>query len=92
MDWFFPSGGGHPGSWKVRRARMLCARCEVQVECLRVALAEDREGIWAGTTEEQRRRLQHPDPQVRLAKLLAVGRESCTMGPWRVASVWGGVE
>ncbi len=43
----------------LRRARELCGRCSVRVECLEFALADPcLRGYWAGTTEGDRRELR----------------------------------
>lgn len=43
----------------VRRAQEFCSRCEVRAECLDYAMAHAVEdGIWAGTTPKDRRRLR----------------------------------
>lgn len=49
---FFPEKGG-----STREAKRICAQCEVRVECLEYALANDeRFGIWGGLSERERRR------------------------------------
>lgn len=56
---FFPErSGGSPG--EVARAKRLCARCPVQVECRDYAVnAMPRVwGVWGGTTEADRKRLR----------------------------------
>lgn len=41
-------------------ARAICRRCPVRDACLAEALAEPAlQGIWGGTTDEQRRALRH---------------------------------
>jgi WhiB family redox-sensing transcriptional regulator len=41
------------------RARELCAECTVRAECLAYALAdEELVGLWAGTSDSQRRALR----------------------------------
>jgi WhiB family redox-sensing transcriptional regulator len=51
---FFPSDGVG-----VERARQICAECPVCTRCLEYALAERIDhGVWGGTSERQRRRLQ----------------------------------
>ena len=47
---FFPDRGG-----RVSRARSICARCPVRVECLDYALDHFEVGVWGGLTEEERR-------------------------------------
>lgn len=51
---FFPDKGG-----STREAKNVCASCNVAAECLDYALDNnERFGIWGGTTERERRRLQ----------------------------------
>jgi len=51
---FFPENGG-----STRKAKRVCARCEVRPECLEWALTHDeRFGIWGGASEQQRGRLR----------------------------------
>jgi WhiB family redox-sensing transcriptional regulator len=51
---FFPEKGG-----STREAKKVCASCEVRVECLEYALANDeRFGIWGGLSERERRRVK----------------------------------
>ena len=51
---FFPEKGG-----STRDAKKVCHECEVKVECLEYALANDeRFGIWGGLSERERRKLR----------------------------------
>jgi len=51
---FFPEKGG-----STREAKKVCLGCDVRVECLEYALANDeRFGIWGGLSERERRRLR----------------------------------
>ena len=51
---FFPEKGG-----STREAKRVCLACEVRVECLEYALANDeRFGIWGGLSERERRRVK----------------------------------
>ena len=51
---FFPEKGG-----STREAKRTCLACDVRVECLEYALANDeRFGIWGGMSERERRRAQ----------------------------------
>jgi WhiB family transcriptional regulator, redox-sensing transcriptional regulator len=53
-DAFFPEKGQSN-----RPAKQVCSGCEVSGECLSYALRHDiREGIWGGTSEQQRRQLR----------------------------------
>lgn len=50
----FPEKGG-----STREAKRVCVGCEVRVECLEYALANDeRFGIWGGLSERERRKLK----------------------------------
>jgi len=55
---FFPIAYSGPALRQVARAKAICARCPIQQECLRYALAAGSiQGVWGGLTEEERRRL-----------------------------------
>jgi WhiB family redox-sensing transcriptional regulator len=50
---FFPEKGG-----SAREAKRVCLSCEVRVECLGYASANDeRFGVWGGLSERERRRV-----------------------------------
>jgi len=58
QDELFPDGADQ------KRARTICAGCQVRAECLAEALDNRIEwGVWGGMTERERRRLlrQHSD-------------------------------
>ena len=40
---------------QIDHAKAICATCPVWEPCLEEALAERREGVWGGTTEDERR-------------------------------------
>jgi WhiB family transcriptional regulator, redox-sensing transcriptional regulator len=51
---FFPEKGG-----STREAKRVCLSCDVRIECLEYALANDeRFGIWGGLSERERRRVK----------------------------------
>jgi WhiB family redox-sensing transcriptional regulator len=51
---FYPN----PGE-STRPARKVCASCPVATQCLAYALANDeRHGVWAGTTPDERARMR----------------------------------
>ena len=55
---FFPISYSGPALRQVAKAKAVCARCQIQPQCLRYALdAGSIQGVWGGTTEEERRRL-----------------------------------
>lgn len=51
------------------RAKRYCAGCPVRTECLSYALANDEQGIWAGTTERQRNSMKKNARKAALAWL-----------------------
>lgn len=57
---FYPVSTAGPALEQVGRAKAICARCTVQSDCLSWALrAGEPEGVWGGTTPEERRYLRH---------------------------------
>ena len=56
---FFPTGSTGAAVEEIIAAKAICLTCPVQDACLRFALETKQEdGIWGGTTEEERRRLR----------------------------------
>jgi WhiB family redox-sensing transcriptional regulator len=56
--WFPPEDWrGHSSAANTRRPKAVCAQCPVRGECLEWALAHGEEGIWGGTTREERDQL-----------------------------------
>jgi WhiB family redox-sensing transcriptional regulator len=56
-DLFFPSSPTGFGAAQLEQARRLCRDCPVQRQCLAEAMKMgDVEGIWAGTTQAERKR------------------------------------
>jgi WhiB family transcriptional regulator, redox-sensing transcriptional regulator len=54
-DLFFPISSCGPALSQVTRAKDVCAGCQIQRACLDYALdASPIDGIWGGTTEEER--------------------------------------
>jgi WhiB family redox-sensing transcriptional regulator len=52
-DVFYPSSDDEAQS-----AKAICAQCPVQQPCLEYALANrERDGVWGGATERERRRM-----------------------------------
>jgi WhiB family redox-sensing transcriptional regulator len=56
---FFPISSSGPALGQVAQAKATCTRCHIQQACLAYALdAGPVQGIWAGTTEAERRLLR----------------------------------
>ena len=53
---FFPIAAKGPGERQVAVAKAVCGPCAVRANCLSYALEAMPEGIWGGTTREERRR------------------------------------
>jgi WhiB family transcriptional regulator, redox-sensing transcriptional regulator len=63
---FFPISYSGPALAQVTRAKAVCARCQIQPQCLRYALdAGPVQGVWGGMTEEERRRLLRRERRAR---------------------------
>jgi WhiB family redox-sensing transcriptional regulator len=87
VRWFFPDSTHLvPGSKKIRRARRTCAMCPVRRPCLQVAIAEGLEGVWAGTTDADRERVEHLPLEQQVEILEEQFIIEATTGPWRVVS------
>ncbi len=53
-DLFFPERGA-----STRKAKAICAACQVQEECLEYAITEgEKFGIWGGLSERERRKIR----------------------------------
>ena len=52
---FFPIATKGPAERQVEAAKAVCGPCAVRANCLSYALAAMPEGIWGGTTREERR-------------------------------------
>lgn len=49
VDTFYPDQNARAG-----KAKAICERCTVRAECLAWGVANERYGIWGGTSEEER--------------------------------------
>lgn len=63
-DLFFPIGiGAGPAERQVEAAKAVCGPCAVRPDCLSYALVAKPEGIWGGTTPDERRAVRRrPSP------------------------------
>ena len=55
-DLFFPLGTSGASLPQIELAKQICRTCPVCPSCLRWALDHADDGVWGGTTEEERRR------------------------------------
>jgi WhiB family redox-sensing transcriptional regulator len=51
---FFPIAAAGRALQQVRSAKAVCAHCEVRASCLSYALETTQDGIWGGTTRDER--------------------------------------
>ena len=66
-DLFFPISATGPARAQGARAKAVCARCPVRRDCLRYALAAGPvQGVWGGTSEEERRLLRQREAKARV--------------------------
>lgn len=55
---FYPAGSTGPALLQIARAKAVCARCPVRLECLGRALDERKQwGVRGGMSEEERQKL-----------------------------------
>ena len=67
---FFPISHAGPALQQITKAKAICARCQIQPECLRYALdAGPVQGVWGGMTEEERRRSLRRERRARIRPL-----------------------
>jgi WhiB family redox-sensing transcriptional regulator len=52
---FFPVAAAGPALQQAEAAKAVCGRCAVRASCLAYALETVQDGIWGGTTSEERR-------------------------------------
>ena len=68
-DLFFPFAAGTAFNQQVSRALLICADCPVRQQCLDFAMQTgEKDGIWGGTTPEERiraRRARNRRPAIR---------------------------
>jgi WhiB family redox-sensing transcriptional regulator len=61
-DLFFPIGGSGPALRQAERAKAICAKCPVRLECLEWAQATGQtHGVWGGRDEHERQELAKRD-------------------------------
>jgi WhiB family redox-sensing transcriptional regulator len=55
---FHPVGSHGPALFQIAEAKAVCALCPVKTECLEWALAMGVDGVWGGTSDEERRAIK----------------------------------
>jgi WhiB family redox-sensing transcriptional regulator len=65
-DMFFPDPEKPNATYLAQAAKSVCSTCPYVVECLEWALSNDEIwGVWGGTTERERSRMQRGIPRSR---------------------------
>ncbi len=74
---FFPLTARGPGAGQISNALHVCARCEVRQQCLDFAMQmNEAEGIWGGTTPEERVTARRRSQRQAAARARTAVRES----------------
>lgn len=55
---FFPEGTKEQQGVATYKAKHICSGCTIAKQCLAEALANDEEGIWGGTTTNERKAMK----------------------------------
>jgi WhiB family redox-sensing transcriptional regulator len=74
---FFPISSAGPAMGHLAQAKAICARCEIQQQCLDYAVSTGPiQGVWGGMTEHERRLLRQSgrSARVHLPQARATGR------------------
>ena len=58
LDTWFPGENQARHSSEITAAKRVCKGCELMTGCLDWALRHEQHGIWAGTTETERRKMR----------------------------------
>jgi len=64
---FFPATAAGIGRRQIGKAKTVCGRCVVRANCLSHALKTEQDGIWGGTTAQERRAMGGRTARQRLA-------------------------
>jgi WhiB family redox-sensing transcriptional regulator len=56
---WFPLGYGNEFTAQIDEAKAICDECPIRDDCLNEALTNHLNGIWGGTTDEERRDLRY---------------------------------
>ena len=90
---FFPISSSGPARRQAAEAKAICTRCQLQQACLGYALdAGPVQGIWGGTTEEERRLLRQRQRETRPPSGPGAGSRPgpCAASPVAVTCITGG--
>lgn len=73
-DIFFPEPGeGY--AYAVAKAKLLCSKCPIALECFKYAMSERAEGVWGNTTSRERESMRI-SPRVRQEHMLLLAQQA----------------
>lgn len=73
-DIFFPEPGeGY--AYAVAKAKLLCSKCPIALECFKFAMAERYEGVWGNSTTRERETMRI-SPRVRQEHILTLTQQA----------------
>ena len=73
-DIFFPeSGEGH--AYAIAKAKLLCSKCPIALDCFKFAMSERYEGVWGNSTTNEREQMRI-SPRVRKEHILALTQQA----------------
>lgn len=58
LSLFFPVGTTGPAVAQIAEAKRVCFQCSCRAACLEFALTTNQDGIWGGSSEEERRAMR----------------------------------
>ena len=71
---FFPDGTAEPALRRIGAAKRICGTCPAQTQCLAWALDHGiTNGVWGGTTEDERRAIRSLPGIMSTARTVRVG-------------------
>ncbi len=82
---FFPIAATGPAGDQISAAKAICSRCAVRLPCLHYAAETMQDGIWGGTTTDERRALLRP-PLARSREMTKALAGASNWGPGNDAS------
>ena len=72
-DIFFPEQGeGY--AYAIAKAKLLCSKCPVALDCFKLAMAEQYEGVWGNSTTSERQAMRI-SPRVRKEHIISLTQQ-----------------
>lgn len=71
-----------------KRAKAVCRICPVASDCLKYALVHNEQGVWGGTTEEDREAMNRDQPEIRLSLIAEARLHGLLESRYSVEQYW----